>query len=319
MDTPTVYKINSKPNQSPYIKYFKKSILNNYVLYLFSIPALAYIIIFHYLPLYGIQIAFRDFNPGLGIWNSPGVGFMHFEYFFQSSQFWNLLRNTLTISFMQLVFGFPVPIILALTLHYCTSQKYKKLVQTVTYAPHFISMVVMIGMIILFLSPSSGMVNQIIKALGFEPIYFMGRPDLFKPIYVVSGVWQNAGWGSIIYIATLAGVDQEIHEAAIVDGASKLRRIWHIDIPSILPTMIILLILNMGQVMNVGFEKVFLLQNDIVLEQSEVISTYVYKVGLQQANYSYSTAIGLFNNIINFILLFTVNKISKKVSSVGLF
>ncbi len=299
--------------------YFKTKILNNYVLYLFALPALVYIFIFNYIPIYGLQIAFKDFKTGLGIWGSPWVGFKHFSYFFQSIQFWNLIYNTIAIQLYQIIVGFPVPIILALALHYCTSQKYKKFVQTVTYAPHFISVVVMVGMILVFLSPNSGIVNTLLKYIGLEPIHFMAKPHLFKTIYVFSGVWQNAGWGSIIYIATLAGVGTEMHEAAIIDGASKLQRVWYIDIPSILPTMIVLLILNLGSLMSVGFEKTFLLQNDIVLEKSEVISTYVYKIGLLQANYSYSTAIGLFNNVINCTILLTVNKLSKKVTKLGLF
>ena len=299
--------------------YFNKKVLPNYMLYLFILPTLVYIIIFHYIPIYGVQIAFKEFSFRDGIWASPWVGFKQFTTFLNSIQFWNLLKNTLGINIYQLIAGFPAPIILALMLTYCTNKRLKKFAQTVTYAPHFISVVVMVGMIIIFLSPRTGFVNQLIQMLGGKPIYFLGKPELFKSIYVWSGVWQSAGWSSIIYMATLAGINYELHEAAIVDGASKLQRIWKIDIPGILPTAIILLILNLGKMMNIGFEKVFLLQNDIVLETSEVISTYVYKVGLIGARYSYSAAIGLFNNVINFILLLIVNKISKELTETSLF
>lgn len=253
----------------------------NYALYLFILPAFLYILIFHYWPLYGIQLAFKDYIPNKGIWGSPWVGFKYFKQFFSSYRFSQLIKNTLAISLYSLVAGFPMPIILALILNYTKNYRLKKFAQTATYAPHFISTVVMVSMVYIFLSPRTGIINTFIEFLGGEPKYFMGIPSHFRHIYVWSGIWQGTGWGSIIYIATLSGVDPELHEAAVIDGASKLRRIWHIDIPSIMPTAIILLILNMGSIMNIGFEKVLLMQNDLTLEVSEVISTYVYKMGME--------------------------------------
>lgn len=289
----------------------------NWLLYVFVVPCLLYILIFHYLPLYGIQMAFKDFNAYDGIWGSPWVGFAHFNRFFQSVQFWSLIRNTLALSLYQLVVGFPMPILLALMLNYTSLKRTKRLVQTVTYAPHLISTVVIVGMLIAFTS-SSGLFNQLLAIFGKEPILFMGKSSLFRSLYVWSDVWQNTGWSAIIYIAVLTSVNQELHEAAIVDGASILRRIWHIDLVAILPTAIILLIMNLGSVMNLGFEKAFLMQNSMNLDASEIISTYVYKIGIQSTQYSYATAIGLFNNIINFILLISVNRIARSVSGTSL-
>jgi len=293
-------------------------IKENYVLYLFLLPALAYIIIVCYVPMYGIQIAFRDFRAVTGIWGSKWVGLKHFKTFFSSPRFWLLLKNTLTLSVYSLIAGFPFPIILALMFNYLSNLRFKKIAQTITYAPHFISTVVMVGMLSMFLSPTSGFVNTIIKAITGNTIHFFGLPYMFKHIYVWSGVWQNAGWNAIIYTAALSGVDPQLHEAAIIDGATILKRIRYIDIPTILPTAIILLILNLGSLLSVGFEKAFLMQNDLNINSSEIISTYTYKIGIQRSEYSYSTAIGLFNNIINFVLLVTVNKISKKISNVSL-
>jgi len=290
----------------------------NYMLYLFVLPVVVYYFIFHYIPMYGVQIAFKNFVAIKGIMGSPWIGFNHFERFFKSYHFWTLIKNTLGISAYQLIAGFPVPIILALMMNYIRRTSIKRFIQTVTYAPHFISVVVLVGMILIFLSPRNGIVNTFIKAFGFESVFFMGEPAWFKSVYVWSGIWQNAGWGSIIYIATLAGVNPELYEAAIVDGASKLQRILYIDIPSILPTAIILLILNLGRIMSVGFEKVFLMQNDLNLSSSEIIATYVYKTGLLGAQFSFSSAVGLFNNVINFILLLSVNALARKYSSTSL-
>ncbi|NLL70291.1 MAG: sugar ABC transporter permease [Epulopiscium sp.] len=295
-----------------------KKISRNYVLYLFLLPALVYLIIFDYWPMYGIQISFKDFSAINGIWNSPWVGFKHFTTFFQSYRFWTLMKNTLVLSGYQLIAGFPIPIILAIILNYSTMKKISKFAQTATYAPHFISTVVMVGMLILFLSPSNGVINKLLSYINLGPYFFMGEESYFKHIYVWSGIWQNAGWNSIIYIAVLTNVSPELHEAAVVDGASKLKRIWHIDIPALLPTAIILLIMQLGRIMNIGFEKVLLMQNNLNLNTAEVISTYTYKVGLLNAQYSYSTAIGLFNNIINFTLLIIVNKIARRISDTSL-
>lgn len=292
----------------------------NYQLYLFLLLPLLYFIVFHYMPMYGAQIAFKDFNAAKGIFGSPWVGFKHFLRFFQSHQFGRVLRNTIGVSVYQLAVGFPVPIILALALNNCEFRRFKKLTQLVTYAPHFISTVVMVGIIIQFLSPRFGIVNVFVQLLGFEPVSFMGEPELFKSIYVFSGIWQNTGWNSIIFLAALSGIDPTLHEAAIVDGATKIQRNIHIDIPGILPTAIILLILNTGWIMNVGFQKVFLMQNALNLQASEVITTYVYKLGIASRipNYSYAASIGLFNSVVNLLLLVTVNSLARRTGKSSL-
>lgn len=294
------------------------SIRRNWDLYLLTLPVVIYFIIFKYAPMYGVQIAFKDYIATKGIWGSPFAGFKHFERFFRSYLFKTVVKNTLGISIYHLLAGFPIPIILALMMNEVKNQKFKKTVQTVTYAPHFLSTVVLVGMLTSMLSPRNGVVNQLLKSLGMEPIYFLGEAGLFKSIYVWSGIWQNAGWNSVIYMAALAGIDTQLYEAAIVDGATKRQRVWHITIPGILPTAITLLILNTGNIMDVGFEKVYLMQNGLNLTSSEVISTYVYKSGLVGAEYSFSTAVGLFNSIINFILLILVNKISRKTTETSL-
>lgn len=295
-----------------------KLMRKNWILYLFLLPAIAYIGVFHYGPMYGIQLAFRDFAPSLGIWGSPFVGMKYFDMFFSSPRFSMLLSNTIILSVYNLLLSFPAPILLALILHYTPNLHLKKFAQTVTYAPHFISTVVLVGMLNIFLSPSSGFVNSLIKALGMEPIYFFGEAGWFRHVYVLSDVWQNAGWGSIIYMAALTAVSPELHEAAIIDGATKLQRIYHIDVPTIMPTMVILLIMSLSNIMSIGFEKTYLMQTSLNLTTSEVISTYTYKVGLMQAEYSYSTAIGLFNNVINFTLLIVVNWAARRLSGSSL-
>ena len=290
----------------------------NYMLYLFLLPSLACIIIFNYGPMYGIQIAFKDFKGFKGIWGSDWVGLKHFITFFNTYRFGLLIKNTLAISIYTLVAGFPAPIVLALLFNYVKYPRFKKFAQTVSYAPHFISTVVLVGMMQLFFSTSTGFVNTAIAALGFEKIFFFGRPEYFRHLYVWSGVWQSMGWNAVIYMASLAGVDPQQHEAAIIDGAIILQRMWHIDLPAIMPTIVILLIMQFGSLMGVGYEKVYLMQNATNLTTSEIISTYTYKIGLEQAQYSYSAAIGLFNNIVNFILLITVNQIARKLSGMAL-
>jgi putative aldouronate transport system permease protein len=294
-----------------------KKIFSNYQLYLFLLPALIYFIVFHYLPMYGILIAFKDFVATKGIMGSPWVGFKHFERFFESFQFWTLIKNTLGLSVVQLIVGFPLPIFLALMLNQIRSEKYKRFVQTVVYAPHFISVVVLAGMIFVFFS-NNGLINNIILLFGGDPISFMAKPEWFKPLYIASGVWQETGWAAIIYLAALAGVSPELHEAAVMDGANKWQRIFHVDIPAIMPTAVILLILSVGGIMNIGFEKAYLLQTPMNQPSAEIIPTYVYKMGLQQAQYSFAAAVGLFNAVINLILLIAVNKFAKKLSGTGL-
>ena len=290
----------------------------NWELYLFVVPALIYLLLYCYYPMYGVQIAFKNFRVTKGITGSEWVGLEHFRKFFSNPSCRALIKNTLVISLYSLVVGFPLPIIFALTLNEVAPGRYKKLVQTVSYAPHFISTVVLVGMLNVFFSPRSGFVNTILGWFGSQPVFFLGDPKWFKHMYVWSGVWQSTGWGSIIYLAALAGVSPELHEAAIIDGANKLQRIWNIDIPTIMPTMVILLVMNFGSIMNVGYEKVFLMQNDLNMSASEIISTYTYKIGLQGAQYSYSTAIGLFNNIINFVMLVVVNRVARGLSGSSL-
>ena len=287
-------------------------------LYVLLLPSLAYVLLFHYQPMYGLQIAFRDYSPGLGILGSQWVGLKHFLRFVSSPQFKIVVGNTLNLNILALVCGFPLPIILALMLNDCGNLRYKKIVQNATYIPHFISMVVLIGMVINFLSPTMGIITKLIVFLGGQPQNFLTKPEWFRPIYILSGIWQETGWGSIIYLAALAGVDPDLHEAAQIDGASRLQRIWHINLPGIQPTIITVFILRCGRIMDVGFEKVFLLQNALNLSSSEVISTYVYRVGLLGAQFSYSAMIGFFNSIINFIMILTINSIIRRISTTSL-
>jgi ABC-type polysaccharide transport system, permease component len=286
----------------------------NWQLYVLLSPALLYFLIFKYYPMYGVQIAFKDFRAVDGILGSKWVGFKHFQNFFDSYYFWTLIKNTLGINLYALAL-FPISIIVALSLNELRDGRFKKIAQTITYAPHFISVVVFCGMIIAFLDPETGIVNNVLKWLGFEPIRFMESPAWFKSIYVWSNEWQNLGWGAIIYLAALAGIDPQLHEAAKVDGATRLQRIWHINLPGIMPTIIILLILNMGNLMSIGFEKILLLQNDLNLDSSQVIQTYVYNAGLLHGQYSYSTAVGLFNSVVNFILLVTFNQLARRTGT----
>ena len=308
-----------KPRKTTLVQSLQREIYKNWSLYLLVAVPVIYLIIFKYIPMYGVQIAFRRYQPVYGIEGSPWVGLDYFEQFMTNYKFWDIIRNTLSISIYSLL-TFPLSIILAVLLNYIPFRKFQKTVQLVSYAPHFISTVVMVSMILQFLDTRTGLVNALITALGGEAINFMGRKDLFYHIYVWSGVWQGVGYASIIYIAALAGVSPELHEAAIMDGATIMKRVWHIDLPSILPTVMIMFIMQCGTVMSVGYEKVYLMQNSMNLEVSEVIDTYVYKQGLTSTmpKYSYSTAVGLFVSIINVILLVTVNTIAKKVSGSSL-
>ncbi len=298
-----------------------EKIASNWQLYIFLLPALASLLVFSYWPMYGILLAFKNYNPIDGILFSPwadNFGFEHFIRFFKNPKSLELIWNTLAISFYGLIAGFPIPIILALGLNSLRNLKYKKFVQTVTYAPHFISIVVLVGMLNIFLSTNGGLINKIVELFGHEPILFMGDEKYWRHIYIWSGIWQSTGWSAIIYIAALAGVSPELHEAAIVDGATRMQRILNIDLPSIMPTMVIILILNCGSIMGVGFEKAYLMQNPLNTGVSEIISTYIYKVGLINSEYGLSTAVGIFNSVVNAILLLTVNKIANKVSGSGL-
>lgn len=295
--------------------------LRNWRLYLMLVPPMAFTVIFLYGPLYGIQIAFKQFTVAGGITGSPWVGFENFVTFFQSGEFWPIIRNTLILNFYELLAVFPLPIILALLLNAVRSRQYGRFVQLVTYAPHFISTVVVVSIMVMLLDPNGGLANQILVSLGLHRVDFLGNPDLFRHVYVWSGAWQTAGYSAIIYLAALSGVNPELHEAAIVDGASRLQRVWHIDLPAIVPVSVTLAVLSMGSILSSGFEKVLLMQNDLNLSVSEVIDTYVYKVGLQSSipQFSYATAIGVFKSVIAFVLLLCANAFARRVAKQGLF
>ena len=301
-----------------YVKQLIKSVKSHWVLYLLLAVPMAYIFIFSYIPMAGLQIAFKDLDLTKGFYGGEWIGFQHFKSFFSSYVFGRIIKNTIWISFCYLILGFPAPIILALSLNEVKNKIFKKSVQMVTYAPYFISTVVMVSIIMQVLSPYSGLVNNFIQLFGGNPVNFMGKPQYFVGIYVLSGIWQGMGYVSIIFIAALSTIDPTLYEAVNIDGASKLQKIIYIDIPSLLPTMIIMMILNMGSVMNVGFEKVFLMQNEMNIGASDVISTYVYQSGLVRGEYGYATAVGLFNSVINLLLVIIFNTTARKVSETSI-
>ncbi|MCC9273064.1 MAG: ABC transporter permease subunit [Enterococcus aquimarinus] len=282
-------------------------------LYFLMLPGILLTLVFRYFPMYGAIIAFKNYNPMLGILDSPWVGLEHFREFISSPNFGMLLSNTLKISIYGLILGFFPPIILALSLNQVLNEKIKKKLQLILYAPNFISVVVIVGMLFLFLS-ANGPINAIVQKLTGNPIMFMSSPDYFRTIYILSGIWQGIGWSSILYTATLAGVSTDLYEAANIDGANLIQKIWHIDLPAMRPIMVISFILSAGNIMNVGYEKAYLMQTSMNIPTSEIISTYVYKVGLQSGNYAYSAAVGLFNMIINVVLLLIVNNITKRLN-----
>ena len=283
------------------------------------LPAIVYMLLFVYKPMSGILIAFQKYSLKKGIWGSKWIGFDNFTRLFKSYWFPIILKNTLTLSLLSLILSFPAPIILALAANEIRSERRKRLFQTVSYAPHFISTVVVCGMITVFLSPESGVINFLLKTVGIDPIAFLAKPKMFKWVYVLSGIWQTVGWSAIIYIAALSGVDKNLLEAAEIDGANRIQRILYVNLPVLVPTIVIMFILRCGSILSVGYEKVYLLQNTANLSASEVISTYVYKVGLEKADFGFSTAVNLFNNVINCIVLILSNKLSKKVSGSSLF
>lgn len=293
-----------------------KMIGQNWGLYLLMAPAVILLILFAYKPMYGVLIAFKDYKNSLGIMGSPWANpwYKYFQQFFKSYQFKKTISNSLTISVYSLIAGFPLPIIMALVINQMRAKRFKKLFQTITYLPHFISIVVMVGLINIWLSPSTGLIGNIYRLFGSEAPNLMGNAKAFSSIYVWSDVWQHTGWNSIIYIAALAGIDPSLYEAAVVDGASRWQKLMYIDFPMLLPTASILLIMSVGNIMNVGFEKAYLMQNNINLPASEIISTYVYKIGILSSQLSYSAAINLFNTVINLILLITVNQVTRKLS-----
>jgi putative aldouronate transport system permease protein len=295
-----------------------KRISRAWQLYVLLSPAIIYILVFKYWPMYGVQIAFKNYNPVDGFTDSPWVGLTHFIRFVSSYQFGQVVGNTLWIAVLGLLVAFPIPIILALLVNQLQSERFKKFTQTVLYSPAFISTVVVVGIMFVVLSPRSGLVNNAIQLGGGEPIFFMGSAEWFRPIYVISDVWQNAGFSMIVYLAALAAIDPALHDAAKVDGASKLQRIRHIDLPGIMPVVTILFILAIGNLLNVGFEKALLMQTPLNISTSEIIQTYVYHAGLQQAQFSYSAAIGLFNSLLNLALLLVFNTIARRANQATL-
>lgn len=299
------------------MKVIQRDFVRNKYIYLMAVPIIAYYIIFCYVPMYGVTIAFKDFSIKAGILGSKWVGFKYFRDFFNSYYFLRLIRNTLLINIYDLLWSFPAPIIFALLLNEIRSNLLKRTVQTITYLPHFISMVVICGIILDFTS-TKGVINVLLGYLGIEPSNLMARPEFFRTVYIGSGIWQGIGWGSIIYLSALSGIDPQLYEAATIDGANRWKQVWHVTLPGIAPTIIILLILRLGSMMSVGFEKIFLLYNPMTYETADVISTFVYRKGLIDFDYSYSTAVGLFNSVINFALLVIANKLSKKYSETSL-
>lgn len=292
---------------------WRKELRRHYWLYLMVLPAVVYFVVFSYLPMGGIVIAFKRFSPFIGIAKSPWIGFEHFLRFFNSIYFGRLIRNTVLLNLYNLAVGFPAPIILALLLNEVTRPWFKRLVQTFTYLPYFISTVVITGIIINFLSPTVGVVNNVITSLGGERVQFLNLPQWFRHIYVWTDLWQFVGWGSIIYLAALSGIDPTLYESAEIDGAGRLAKMWHISLPGILPTVMVVLLLSLGYMLSVGFEKVFLLYNPNTYVTADVISTYVFRTGLQGAQYDFGTAVGLFNSVVNLILLVTFNTIARRL------
>lgn len=310
-------KVETKKSKKSFPCRLARDLKKNKFRYLIILPVIAYYFIFCYKPMYGAIIAFKDYSPALGIMESPWVGFKHFLAFFDSFYFWRILKNTIVMSLASLIFGFPAPILLALLINEVTNRHYKKFVQTVSYIPHFISLVVVCSMIKEF-TMDSGIINDFLSLFGFDRVTMLNEKQYFVPIYVISNIWQQIGWDSIIYLAALTGVSRDLYEAADLDGASKLKQVFYVTLPGILPTIITMLLLKIGNILNVGYEKVILLYNEATYETADVISSYVYRKGLQEFDWSFSTAVGLFNSVINFTLLIISNKISKKVSETSL-
>lgn len=294
-----------------------KRIKRNKYLYLLLIIPIVYYIVFHYAPMYGVLIAFQDYNPGKGVSGSTWVGLKWFKKFLSDSYFWKLVRNTLLLNVYSLLWGFPIPIILALLINEVKNSKFKRVIQTVSYLPHFISTVVICGMVVNFVS-LDGIINQIIVALGHDKIQFLIKPEWFRTIYIASGIWQGCGWSSIIYLAALTAVDQEILEAAAIDGANRLQRIRHVALPTILPTIFINLTLQLGRMLSIGYEKIILLYNGSTYETADVISTYVYRRGILGSDFSYASAVGLFQNVIGMVLVISTNRLSRRISETSL-
>ncbi len=296
----------------------KNVFLKYWDLYLLMVPGLLFFIIYKYVPMWGIVIAFQDYSIFTGVLESKWVGFKHFERMFEAEEFYRIFKNTLLISLYKLFWGFPAPIIVALMLNELRNMMYKRTIQTVIYMPHFLSWVIVGGIMMNLLGPSTGIVNSFVEFLGFEPIYFLADDSWFRSVLVASDLWKSVGWGTILYLAALAGIDPQLYEAATVDGANKWQQTWHITLPSLLPTIVILLILQMGNILEVGFEQVFILLNPLVYNVGDVFETYVYRVGVTQGQFSYTTAVGLFKSVIALILVVAANKFAKKLGQNGL-
>lgn len=295
------------------LKKLKQDVIRNKYVYIMAAPVVLYYILFHYVPMGGLVIAFQDYNLVKGIGGSQWVGFQNFLDFFHGYEFWRLLKNTLLLSFELIVFTFPAPLILALLINEVTCNPFKKLVQTVSYLPHFISLVVICGLVVNFTS-SEGVLNQILALFGAEPSTWLMRKELFHPIYIISDLWQQIGWNSIVFLAAIAGIDPGLYEAAAIDGAGRWRRLWNITLPALIPTITILFIMRIGNVMTLGYEKIILLYNPIIYETSDIISSYIYRRGMLDASYGFSAAVGLFNSVVNCIFLWSANHFSRKLT-----
>ena len=295
----------------------RRDFIKNRMLYAMTIPMLLFYLLFFYQPMYGATIAFKDYVPKLGIAASEWVGLKHFRAFFTDVYAGRIISNTLILSFEQLLFGFPAPIILAVMINEVRKKWCKSLVQTATYLPHFISLMVVCGLISEFTN-RNGLINDVIAAFGGQRVTMLLKPAMFRPLYVISGIWQEVGWGSIVYLAAMSGVDEELYEAARIDGVGKLRQIWHVTLPGILPTIVVMLLLKLGAVMDVGYEKIILLYNSATYSTADVISTYVYRKGIQEYNWSYASAVGLFNSAINFALILMANALSRRLNETSL-
>lgn len=310
--------VNNGPKKESFFRFLKRDFQRHWGIYVMFIPVIAYLILFHYMPLYGAQIAFKNYSPARGIEGSAWVGMRHFNSFFNGVYFERLLRNTLLISLYQLAMGFPAPIILALMMNEVGNRGLKRTIQTITYLPYFISLMVVCNLLINFCS-INGLFNDIVEMFGGTRVSFLLESKYYRTIHVMSGVWQNMGWNSIVYMAALSAIDQELYEAAVIDGANRWKQTLHVTLPGLTPTIVIMLIMRMGQIMNVGFEKVILLYNNATYETADVISSFVYRKGLLEANYSFSAAVGLFNSVVNTALLVGANTLSRKLNETSLF
>jgi len=296
-----------------------RALVKHRALYLLMVPGIAFYIIFKYIPMYGVLIAFQEYRVTRGVWNSEWVGFKHFIHFFYNTpNAWNLIRNTLLLNIYEIIFHFPAPIVLAILLNELKSVIFKRLAQTISYMPHFLSTVVIVGMVVNFLSPQSGIINHMLAALGFERTMFMGDPDWFRTIYISSEIWQKLGWGTILYLAAIAGIDPTLYEAARIDGASRFQQVRHITFVGMVPVIVILFVLNLGNMMEIGYQKIILLYNPLVYETADVINTFVYRRGILRADFSFATAIGLFQSLIGFILVVLANRAARKYTETSL-